>query len=265
METNYEINQLLLDECLKEKPNYFEIEGLLKNGAKPLSTVKRNANWESIVYCDIVDQYIDYNFDSEVFPKVTELFLQYGMDVSKPEVPYDECEETHPLWMFAFYSGRNALKTLRLLLDYGLDVESASECWNHILCDYYNVWGALEDEFCYEMLYDAIRKIMLIASYPHILQNDEDLQDVIWLKQNNYPIESFRNWDDFVYEIDSSYWGNETPRVYKSVVTIVEKRTGKKAWKFGFGVKCSWVVVKFFGCIFECFTVIIYLHYYLLT
>ena len=237
MDTNYELNQLLLDECLKAEPDYFKIEGLLKNGAQPLGAVKcsANTNCDDIVYCNIVDQYIDHDFDSEVFPKVTELFLRYGMDISKPNIAYEACGESNPLWMFAFYSGENALKTLRLLLDYGLDAESASECWDHILFDYYNVWGALEDEFCYEMLYDAIRKIMLIASYSHVLQNDEILQEVIWLKYNNYPIEAFRSWDDFAYEIDSSYWGNETPQVYKSVVTIVEKQTGKKVWRFGFG------------------------------
>ena len=241
MDANYELNQLLLDECLEDEPDYFKIEGLLKNGAKPLGAVKcsANTNCNDIVYCNIVDHYIDHDFDSEVFPKVTELFLRYGMDISKPDIAYEDCDESNPLWMFAFYSGENALKTLRLLLDYGLNAESASECWNHILFDYYNVGGVLEDEFCYEMLYDAIRKIMLIASYPHILQNNEDLQDVIWLKYNNYPIETFRNWDDFVFEIDSSYWGNETPQVYKSVVTIIEKQTGKKVWKFGFGSQPS--------------------------
>ncbi len=239
MDTNYELNQLLLDECLKDNPDYSKIEGLLKNGAKPMGAVKSgsNTNYNDIVYCNIVEQYIDHDSDSEVFPKLTELFLRYGMNVSKPDFSYDKSDESSPLWMFAFYSGENALKTLRLLLDYGLDAESASECWDHILFDYYNVWGALENEFCYEMLYDAIRKIMLIASYPHVLQNDEDLQAVIWLKHNNYPIESFRNWDDFTYKIDSSYWGNETPQVYKSVVTIVEKRTGKRVWKFGFGLQ----------------------------
>ena len=141
MDTNYELNQLLLDECLKENPNYSQIEELLKDGAKPLGAVRcsANANCKDIVYCNIVDQYIDHEFDSDVFPKVTGLFLRHGMNVSKPDVPYDECGESNPLWMFAFYSGKNALKTLRLLLDYGLDAESASECWDHILFDYYNV------------------------------------------------------------------------------------------------------------------------------
>ena len=139
--------------------------------------------------------------------------------------------------MFAFYSGENALKTLHLLLDYGLGVDAASECWNHILFDYYNCWGYLENALCYEMLYDSIRKIMLIASYPHILQNDEALQKVIWSECNTYDPESFRNRNDFSFDIDSSYWGEETPQVYKSIVTIVEKKTRKKVWKFGFGLE----------------------------
>ena len=159
------------------------------------------------------------------------------MDVSKPDIPYEECDETNPSWMFAFYSEANVLEVMRLLLDYGLDADSASKCWGHILSDYYHVWGKLEDEFCYEMLYEAIRKIMLIASYPHVLQNDKDLQEVIWLKHNTYPTEAFRDYDAFSFEIDSGNWGEETPQVYKSVVTIIEKKTGEKVWKFGFGLQ----------------------------
>ena len=234
MASNPELNQFLLDECLEEKPNYQRIEALLKNGANPLGTVQSAGNCSDIVFCNIVDQYID--FDSEAFPKITELFLKNGMDVSTPDVAYEDCGESNPLWMFAFHSGEYALQTLRLLLDYGLDADSARECWDHILFDYYNCWGDLEDEFCYEMLYDAIRKIMLIASYPHVLQNDNALQKVIWLECNNYDLNAFRNWNDYSFDIDSSYW-IEAPQVYKSIVTIIEKATGKKVWKFGFGIE----------------------------
>ena len=237
MASNPELNQILLDECLEEKPNYQRIEALLKEGANPLGTVQSAENCKDIVFCNIVDQYIDFDFDNEAFPKITELFLKNGMDISTPEVAYEDCGESHPLWMFAFYSGEYALQTLRLLLDHGLDADSAEECWGHILFDYYNCWGYLEDAFCYEMLYDAIRKIMLIASYPHVLQNDQALQKVIWLECNNYDLKAFRNWNDFSFDIDSSYWGKEKPQVYKSFVTIIEKATGKKVWKFGFGIE----------------------------
>lgn len=230
-----ELNQMLLDECLKNEPDYKKIEELLTKGANPLGIIPSAGNCNDIVFCNIVDQYIDFDFDSEVFPKVTELFLKHGMDVSKPYIAYEECGESNPLWAFAFYSGEYALQTLRLLLEYGLDADSARECWNHILFDYIN-WGCLEDAFDYEKIYDVIRKIMLIASYPHVLQNDEELQKVIWLECNTYDLKAFRNWDDFSFDIDSSYW-SETPHVYKSIVTIIEKTTGKKVWRFGFGIE----------------------------
>ena len=229
MVSNPELNQMLLDECVYEKPNYQKIEELLKSGAHPLGRV---VYCNTLVYCDIVDR-----CEGKELPKITELFLKYGMDVSKPDIAYKECDETNPLWMFAFYSDEYTLQTLRLLLDHGLDADSAEECWGHILFDYYNCWGYLEDAFCYEMLYDAIRKIMLIASYPHVLQNDKALQKVIWLEYNNYDLKAFRNWNDFSFDIDSSYWGKEKPQVYKSFVTIIEKASGKKVWKFGFGIE----------------------------
>lgn len=160
MTSTPELNEMLLDECVYEKPNYQKIEELLKSGARPLGEV---VYCNTLVYCNIVE-----SCESKELPKTTELFLKYGMDISKPDIAYKECNETNPLRMFAFYSDEYALLTLRLLLDYGLDADSAEECWGHILFDYYNCWGYLEDAFCYEMLYDAIRKIMLIASYPHI-------------------------------------------------------------------------------------------------
>ena len=231
MASNPELNQLLVDECLYEKPNYQKIEELLKSGAHPLGMVSFT---NTLPYCWIVE-----SCESKELPKITELFLKYGMDISKPETAYEDCHESNPLRQFSFYSDdvESTLQTLRLLLDHGLDADSAEECWGHILFDYYNCWGYLEDAFCYEMLYDAIRKIMLIASYPHVLQNDNALQKVIWLECNNYDLKAFRNWNAFSFDIDSSYWGNETPQVYKSTVTIIEKATGKKVWKFGFGIE----------------------------
>ena len=73
---------------------------------------------------------------------------------------------------------------------------------------------------------------MLIASYPHILENDEYLREEIWLEQNQYDLVNFRNWQDFRFEI-STPEGDPPGAVYKSIVTIVEKRSERPVWRFG--------------------------------
>ena len=75
---------------------------------------------------------------------------------------------------------------------------------------------------------------MLVASYPHILNSDEELRKEIWYDYNcnGYDITQFRNWNDYVFDVDTSHC-EHGPEVYKSVVTIIEKTSGSPVWKFG--------------------------------
>jgi len=132
MDEKHQRNRTLLLACLAENPDYQYIEELLKQGANPLGCVSDQSCSEDPVYCQIIDAYLDayqsLDIDCDDFPKITALFLQYGMDVSRPEMPYEECDACHPMWMFGFYGGKPMLTALRLLLDYGLNAASAGEC-----------------------------------------------------------------------------------------------------------------------------------------
>lgn len=229
-----DLNEQLLTACTKGEINFDEVESLLQRGANPMGKVIAEKEINNL-YDALWMHFADSEGMNTVFPKLTKLFLHYGMDIDKPEVPYDD-NVINPLWNFAFYSeGNGILETLRFLLDYGLSAESAGECWGHILFDSLDVYGKLEDDFCYEMLYQDIRKIILFASYPHVLNNDQDLQNVIWLNQNDYDPRNFRELENFRFSIDTSRCQGE-PEVYRSLVTIIEKSTGNAVWTFGFGI-----------------------------
>lgn len=229
------LNKKVLMACKANVIDYELVESLLKQGAKPLGKVIAYGKANNL-YKEIVDVLFFDEETDEDFYKITELFLRYNMDISKPSIPYDGLNILNPLWSFSFASNDVILRTLRLLLDNGLSADAARECWDHAICDFVQIDGDLIDEDDYESFRDFIRKIMLIASYPHVLNSDLKLQEKIWLKNNCYDVTKFRDWNLVSYEIDTSHCSGY-PQVYRSIVTIIEKSSGKAVWKFGICLK----------------------------
>ncbi len=58
------------------------------------------------------------------------------------------------------------METLRLLLDHGLTAEDAERGWGQELDDFLNV---LDDKDVRDELPHYVKKLMLTASYPHVL------------------------------------------------------------------------------------------------
>ena len=235
METIDTQNQALLAACLVETPDPARIEALLRAGANPLGVVE-GTDGKDLLYNCVIEHFVSPETPDAAFVWITELFLRYGMDLSAPELPYDSEKILHPMWLLAFGCSENTLRVLELLLDHSLDAEAVGICWGHVLFDYYNCWGRLEDAYCYELLYFTIRELLLIASYPHVLYADADLQQTIWLSENTYDARKFRHWNDFSFEIDTSHCNRGYPEVYRSLVTVREKNSGNAVWKFGFGL-----------------------------
>lgn len=232
--TKQELNNKLLEACTTEKIDLIYIEELLKLGANPLGRVEDNGdnNLYDVVLYHFLNLANYENADDSDFFKITDLFLKYGMDILNPEVPYDDGNVLNPLWSFAFYDTETAMQVLKLLLDNGLDVESAELCWSHDLTDLGLPDFKLEEDYDYQMATETFRKVMLIASYPHIIDADEYLQKEIWFDENDYDITKFRNWNDFKYSIEPTD-GN---KLNKSIVRILEKDTIREVWKFGFEI-----------------------------
>lgn len=229
-----ELNNKLLEACTTEKVDLNYIEELLKLGANPLGRVEDHGdnNLYDVVLYHFLDKANYEKADDSDFFKMTDLFIKYGMDISNPEVPYDDSNVINPLWSFAFYDTETAMQVLKLLLDNGLDVESAGLCWSHELTDLGLPGFELEEDYDYQMAIETFRKVMLIASYPHIIDADEYLQKEIWFNENKYDITKFRNWNNFEYSIEPT----EGKELNRSIVRIFEKESKNEVWKFGFEI-----------------------------
>lgn len=227
-----ELNKRLLDVCTADVVDYRLAEALLKQGAEPLGKVKGEYGDDNL-YGVVAEKLFEYEDTTEAFFRITELFLKYGMDIQKPAIPYDYSYVFHPLSYYNYLTNEWGIRTLKLFLDNGCSAKDAREFWQYALGDFRYCPG----DFELEGLYDYTRKLMLVASYPHILNADEDLRKVIWYDYNNssYDVKRFRNWNDFVFEIDTSHCDKE-PEMYKSVVTIIHKDSGNPVWKFGIGL-----------------------------
>lgn len=230
--TKNKLNTKLFEICTSEPVDYDEAENLLKLGAEPLGEVESYGGLSDNLYGKLVSWFQYRDGPCEDLYKVTELFLKYGMDIASPAVPYDDDEAVHPLCWFAYGTDEVVLKTLKLLLDHGLRAEDAAQCWLKEIADYVDVYGDLDDSESLEGFYGYLKKLMLFASYPHVLNADESLRREIWYDVNDYDVSRFRDCDGYNYNVDFVLC-NKRPEVYRSIVTATEKATGKSVWKFG--------------------------------
>ncbi len=228
-----ELNNTLLKVCQSFPINFERVEALLGQGAEPLGRVDYHRVINNL-YDSVLDTMLCEDECPEDFVKLTALFLRYGMDIAKPAVPYDGENIINPLWSLSFVKGDAFIQALKLLLDNGLSAEDAACCWYHAVSDLVQFGLALDSEYAYACLYDCVKKLLLIASYEHILKEDKALRSAIWLNypQNTYDVSKFRAWENFDFEADTSHCENY-PEPYKSVVIIIEKSSGLPVWKLG--------------------------------
>ena len=232
MNKKKELDQKLLEACTADNIDLACIERLLKDGANPLGCVEDD-DGDNNLYDVVLYHFLDLeqaDKDDSDFFKITELFLKYGMDISQPEIAYDPGYILNPLWGLAFFSSETARRILRLFLDHGLDADSARECWGHKWSDLWLAEFTVDDDFARELAIDSFQTVMLVASYPHILEEDSDFKRVIWFDENDYDTTMFRSWDNYKYVLEPTV--NRDLRA--SLVRIFDKATKKEVWRFGF-------------------------------
>lgn len=228
-----ELNKQLLSVCTADDIDYRLAKELLIQGAEPLGLVE-GAFGKNNLYGEIAEKLFDYDNTTESFFLVTKLFLDHGMDIRNPSVPYDYSYVSHPLSYFQFQTNDWGIRTLQLFLENGCIAEDVREFWHYELGDFRCCHTGLSDETEYQFHYDFIKKLMLVASYPHILNADDELRKLIWLDYNHYDLMKFRNWNDYRFVVDTSYCMDpQHPEEYRSITTIVEKAGGKSVWKLG--------------------------------
>lgn len=232
-----ELNKKLQDECSKDILDFAAIEELLKQGADPLGGIEI-CGWGLLehiygdtVVCESQDS------DSVNLPRLTELFLRFGMDVGNPRIPYDGNFSLNPLWYFAHTANENATFALKMLLDHGLSADDFAEFWDHAMIDlFYLHCGDPENDAFWDCTCTWIFKMLLLgASYDHIFNNNEHLREFICCDFNSYDIHNFQNWNDYEYYFDARHC-NKGPVLYGSLIHIYKKENGQEVWKIGVGV-----------------------------
>lgn len=230
-----QLNKRLFEECAKEHIDFAAVEELLKLGADPLGGIALHG-WDLLIhiYGDVVGDSSASN--SINLPRVTELFLKYGMNVEKPRIPYDGENSRHPLWEFTFATNENSIVALKMLLDCGLSPESFAEFWDHSMIDFCHCacGDPQNDEIWNYKCVWTFKMLLLGASYDHILEDDEGLREFICCNLNTYDIHNFRNWNDYEYYFDTTCCERH-PELYGSIIHIYEKATGNEIWKIGVG------------------------------
>ena len=229
MKKAFELNKALLNAVTA--CDYEEAERLLVAGADPLGSSDENEPDEHLLgelFCEIQD---NENLEA-AFPKFLELFYAHGMDVASRNIPTDDGDYIHPLWMLAFCQTESGLKILHTMLEHGLDRDSAEVLADHILLDMEMCDGCeIEDTWWMESFSCGLKMLMLIASYPTILNESTYLQNCVALEKNDAQmLPQFRNWNDFDYHIDLSTCTNIPHGLRDATLTIRDPKSKKTVW-----------------------------------
>ena len=237
------LNKQLYDECLKTPLNTTAIQSLLAQGADPLGAIDENPrDYDTHLFGEVICELSMKN--GRNLPKITKLFLDAGMDIETPIIPYDGGNSINPLWELAFCTNRNGIRTLKLLLGAGISKESALECLDHLTTDTATVYdGDLTDPICLNSFIWALKMLMLMASNEDWVNSDHYFQFWTGCKYNQYDVKKFAHWDSFIYEIDYSkaqdFWDKQSntysPVPNGSTIRIYEKKTKKLVWTFIYG------------------------------
>ena len=221
------LNKQLFIACEREPIDFLEVERLLQLGADPLGETEAGEGDYIYGECACNSQ----ENDSKDLPRLTELFLKYGMDVDNPRIPYDGGDRINPMWLFAFSTNENSIIALKMLLDAGLSVESFGEFWGHALGDLLDIscGDPAHSKFWNHACTWTLKMLMLGASYDYILEGDEDLQQFIGCSYNGYDVRKFRNWNAYRYEFDTSLCKGK-PELCGSVVHIYDVKIGQEVW-----------------------------------
>ena len=226
-----------LYEILRSRPvDYEKAENLLKMGARAngaVYTYDMKDNLFTSITGDICfnDNPPRGTISPEDYYKITKLLVKYGLDISRPDIPYDHNDILHPFEDISTYCGEYILRTLKYLLDHGLTGYDASFCWEYALDTIQkNYFASREDKD--EFLIDFTQKVLLFASYPRILDLEKELPEVIWYKYNRTDPTRFRDWNAFTYIVKKETFNRDKEYINADFVTVIDKQTGETVWHY---------------------------------
>lgn len=223
------LNQALLKAV--EETDVERAEVLLQQGADPLGSFDQDDLEQSVLHELFIDVAEEEDPD-EKRQELLRLFLNHGMDISTRNKAVEYDDSLNPVWLMAHVSNESGMRMLKLLLDHGLDAVSAEILFNHIFVDMEVCDGCdIHDEWWIEEWTYSMKMVMLIASYPYMLEASSYIRKCVELEQNNVSwLLCFRDWNRFAYEIDLSTCDNIPRGLRNATLHIRDKKTGDTVW-----------------------------------
>lgn len=226
----YDLNYKLLEAV--KGCDIREAEELLKRGADPLGSAGAADPNEHVLeelFCEMEN----YEHMAEMMPEFLKLFYKYGMDIGARKMTADEENGLNPLWTLSFCTTEAGLKTLHTILEHGIDCDSAEQFVDHVLVDMEMCDGCkIEDSWWMERTVTGLKMVMLVASYPEILNESPYIRECVGASENDSgEIKKFRRWNDFDYDIDVSTCTNISHGLCNATLRIRDKSTGEQVWK----------------------------------
>lgn len=223
------LNQALLTAV--EEIDVERAKVLLQQGADPLGSFDA----DDLDECVLDALFCDASYDEKPNEKRLELlrlFLSYGMDVATRNDPEREEESVNPVWSLAHVSNESGVRMLKVLLEHGLDAVSAEVLVGHIFVDMEMSDGCgIQDAWWMERWAYSMKMVMLIASYPYMLEASSYIRNCVSLEQNDASwLPYFRDWNRFSYEIDLTTCDNTPYGLRNATLHIQDQETGDTIW-----------------------------------
>lgn len=224
-----ELNRQLLEAA--EAGDLVKAENLLRAGADPLGSPDERDSYEHILgelFCYASQD----DTLAEKLPDLVQLFYSYGMDIGARGIPFDDGNNINPLWELAFCQNEAGLKTLKVMLDNDLDIQSAEILVDHIFVDMEMCGGCeIEDDWFLSSVICGLKMVMLVASYPYVTRKSEYIRSCVEPGKNQPErLTDFRDWNAFDYQIDISTCDNMPHGLRNATVCIIDRKTHEHVW-----------------------------------
>lgn len=229
------LNEKLYYAITEKEIDYDLVEKLLKEGADPLGYYDDYETPIGQLFCEGSDDWGSKKNGllSDRFPEILNLFIKNGFDCSRFQQDTDG-DHNLELWSLTFSISRGACEALQILIEHGLPIPPLEDFISHFYMDSEMCDGSDMTPDYESYLVWAFKMIMMSASYPHVLNNSEYLQQCIELdstnKGNKYDLTRFRQYDDYEYHFDLSTLDNVPYGMRNATVKVIEKETQQEVW-----------------------------------
>lgn len=233
-----DLDSALMSALYEEQINLKRICSLLEQGANPLGICKNRNGWRIRPVVEYILNQSELN-DYENAPMVIQAFFEHGMVVPETQNPLDDPEKD-PLFNVAEIANEAGIRMLKVFLDQGCSIQTVENTVLHIVDGLRSKAGneCLHPDNCWfeEAVYH-VKMIMLIASYPQIVEGSKLLQNLIAYNDNNTSLLiQFKDWNSLAVSFDSL--PNEDPDAFLEDTVIVVICSDVK--DINWSMKVSW-------------------------